>query len=111
MIETFPKVRGGGWHGCKDANELLVQNRVKLVESLQGLAERAVALDRVQWVQDTQKRIQSRLDGATDGNGKKTMLDYTKFADYVNGVGYSIRYNQITHSFEFFGFDSAESAL
>ncbi len=41
---------------------------------------------------------------------KKPMLDYSLFADYVEKQGYSIRYNQITHNFEFFGFDKGESA-
>ena len=39
----------------------------------------------------------------------KPMLDYSLFEDFVEEHGYSIRYNQITHNFEFFGFDSGES--
>ena len=40
---------------------------------------------------------------------KKPTLDYSLFADFVEKRGYSIKYNQITHNFEFFGFDSGES--
>ena len=40
---------------------------------------------------------------------KKPTLDYSLFADFVEKRGYSVKYNQITHNFEFFGFDSGES--
>ena len=40
---------------------------------------------------------------------KKQMIDYEIFAEFIEKQGYSIRYNQITHNFEFFGFDKGES--
>lgn len=42
-------------------------------------------------------------------NKKKPMIDYEIFAEFIEKQGYSIRYNQITHNFEFFGFDDGES--
>ncbi len=41
---------------------------------------------------------------------KKLMIDYELFAEFLEKQKYSIRYNQITHNFEFFGFDKNESA-
>ena len=44
-----------------------------------------------------------------NSNNKKQMIDYEIFAEFIEKQGYSIRYNQITHNFEFFGFDAGES--
>ena len=41
---------------------------------------------------------------------KKEMIDYKLFSEFIEKQGYSVRYNQITHNFEFFGFDKGESA-
>ena len=41
---------------------------------------------------------------------KKEMIDYKLFSEFIEKQGYSVRYNQITHNFEFFGFDKRESA-
>ena len=40
---------------------------------------------------------------------KKQMIKYDLFAEFIEKQGYSIRYNQITHNFEFFGFAENES--
>ena len=40
---------------------------------------------------------------------KKEMIDYELFSEFIEKQGYSVRYNQITHNFEFFGFDKGES--
>ena len=40
---------------------------------------------------------------------KKQMIKYDLFAEFIEKHGYSIRYNQITHNFEFFGFAENES--
>ena len=40
---------------------------------------------------------------------KRPILNYEIFAEHLEKQGYSIRYNQITHDFEFFGFDDGES--
>lgn len=40
---------------------------------------------------------------------KRQIITYELFAEYLKNQGYSIRYNQITHNFEFFGFDESES--
>ena len=37
------------------------------------------------------------------------MIDYKMFSEYLENQGYFIRYNLITHNFEFFGFDKGES--
>ena len=42
-------------------------------------------------------------------NKKKQRIDYEIFAEFLEKQGYSIKYNQITHNFEFFGFDNGES--
>ena len=44
-----------------------------------------------------------------NSNRKKQIIDYEIFAEFIEKQGYSIRYNQITHNFEFFGFDKGES--
>ena len=41
---------------------------------------------------------------------KKEMIDYKLFSEFIEKQGYSVRSNQITHNFEFFGFDKGESA-
>lgn len=41
---------------------------------------------------------------------RKEMIDYELFSEFIEKQGYSVRYNQITHNFEFFGFDKGESA-
>ena len=41
---------------------------------------------------------------------KKEMIDYKLFSEFIEKQGYSVRYNQISHNFEFFGFDKGESA-
>ncbi|MDE7137219.1 MAG: hypothetical protein K2O29_01990 [Ruminococcus sp.] len=44
-----------------------------------------------------------------NSNKKKPMIDFELFSEFLEKQGYSIRYNQITHNFEFFGFDKGES--
>ena len=53
-------------------------------------------------------KLTEREGGATD-NKKKQMINYKLFAESIEKQGYSMRYNQITHTFEFFGFDEGES--
>ncbi|MDE6036370.1 MAG: hypothetical protein K2G36_10760 [Ruminococcus sp.] len=40
---------------------------------------------------------------------KQQIITYELFSEFLEKQGYSIRYNQITHNFEFFGFDESES--
>ncbi len=40
---------------------------------------------------------------------KPVLEDYEQFEKFINDNYYSIRYNQITHNFEFYGFDKGES--
>ncbi len=87
------------WGDCKDANELLVSDRQMLIRSLQNLSKRALSFDKeeISFPDKEEKK-------------KKIMIDYELFSEYLKKQRYSIRYNQITHNFEFFGFDTGESA-
>ena len=104
------------WSDCKDANELLVEDRARFLASLQEHSGRAMALDKVQWLKDTLERKQTAFNeltnktAATMTSHKKQMIDYELFAESIVKQGYSMKYNQITHTFEFFGFDEGESA-
>lgn len=86
------------WGDCKDANELLVSDRQTLIRNLQSLSERALSLDKEE-ISFPDKEEKKR----------KIMIDYEIFSEFLEKQGYSIRYNQITHNFEFFGFDEGES--
>ncbi|MDE5765246.1 MAG: toprim domain-containing protein [Ruminococcus sp.] len=50
------------WSDCKDANELLVKDRARLIASLQSHSERAVTLDKDQWLRDVCERQQTDSD-------------------------------------------------
>lgn len=86
------------WGDCKDANELLVSARQTLIRNLQKLSERALSLDKeeISFPDKEEKK-------------KKPMIDFELFSEFLEKQKYSIRYNQITHNFEFFGFDKGES--
>lgn len=53
-----------------------------------------------------------KLTGEREGKSKKkpVLEDYEQFEKFIDDSHYSIRYNQITHDFEFYGFDKGESA-
>lgn len=86
------------WGDCKDANELLVSDRQTLIRNLQKLSERALSLykEEISFPDKEEKK-------------KKPMIDFELFSEFIEKQKYSIRYNQITHNFEFFGFDKGES--
>lgn len=50
------------WCECKDANELLVKDRTRLIKNLQTYAERAITLDKDQWFRDMLERKQANSD-------------------------------------------------
>ncbi|MDE6005612.1 MAG: hypothetical protein K2G88_09530 [Oscillospiraceae bacterium] len=58
-----------------------------------------------------EKNTKSSQGGGKEKNftGKQPLEDYFQFEEYIESRGYSIRYNKITHGFEYFGFDSGES--
>ncbi|MDE5558340.1 MAG: hypothetical protein K2J32_11760 [Ruminococcus sp.] len=58
----------------------------------------------------SKNKLTEREDKSSSDNKKKQMIKYDVFAEFIEKQGYSIRYNQITHNFEFFGFDKGESA-
>lgn len=87
------------WSDCKDANELLVSDRETLISNLKTISEHALNLDK-----------EETSFHEKEEKKKKQMIDYEIFSEYLEKHRYSIRYNQITHNFEFFGFDTGESA-
>ena len=98
------------WGDYKDANELLIGDRARLISSLQEHLKRATTLNKDQWLKDTLKRKQTSCTSTTTPINKKPMIDYELFTESLKKQEYSIKYNQITHTFEFFGFDKGESA-
>ncbi|MDE5765320.1 MAG: Rha family transcriptional regulator [Ruminococcus sp.] len=50
------------WGDCKDANELLVKDKIRLVANLQEYSERALKLDKDQWLRDMLERRQADSD-------------------------------------------------
>lgn len=50
------------WGNCKDANELLIQDRAKLITRLQEYSERALRLDKDKWLLQTLEEIQNNSD-------------------------------------------------
>ena len=98
----------------KDANDLLLHDRETLVKTLAGLSERAINLDVEKWKSDLHKKPQKNINkspetGQATKNKKIPLEDYEQFEKYIDEMGYSARYNQITHNFEFYGFDKGES--
>ena len=74
-------------------------------ERTKELLDYAVADEKYIVTEDTSK--ENEQDNSS--KKKKPMLNYELFAEHLEEQGYSIRYNQITHNFEFFGFDIGES--
>lgn len=74
-------------------------------ERTKELLDRAVDDEKYIITEDTP--IETEQDNSS--KKKKPMLNYELFAEHLEEQGYSIRYNQITHNFEFFGFDIGES--
>ncbi|MDE7120923.1 MAG: toprim domain-containing protein [Oscillospiraceae bacterium] len=104
------------WGSCKDANEFLVKNRAGLIASLQAHSERAIMLDKNQWNKDMHQRQIANSEPKPSSESqqvskskKKQIIDFKLFSEFIEERGYSIRYNQITHDFEFSGFDDAKS--
>ena len=58
-----------------------------------------------------QGKTKKKLTGEGEGGSKKKppLENYAQFEKFIENRGYSIKYNQITHNFEFYGFDKGES--
>ena len=98
--------------GFKDANDLLLHDRQRLEKTLKTLSELAINLDIEKWKSDLHKTqpIKKISDNKQTAKNKKIPLeDYEQFEKYIDEMEYSVRYNQITHNFEFYGFDKGES--
>lgn len=52
---------------------------------------------------------EKRERSTPDSEEKPMLRKFEQFAEYLEKCGYSIKYNQITHNFEFSGFDEGES--
>lgn len=63
-------------------------------------------------VSERYQPVKNKLTGGGNYSSNKKKLpleDYEQFAEFIEKCGYSIKYNQITHNFEFYGFDKGES--
>ena len=103
------------WGTFKDANDLLLHDRQGLEKTLKTLSEQAIQLDVEKWKYDLHnKPLNKKINKISDTkeptkNKKSPLEDYEQFEKFIDDNHYSIRYNQITHNFEFDGFDSGES--
>ncbi|MDE5765316.1 MAG: toprim domain-containing protein [Ruminococcus sp.] len=91
------------WSDCKDANELLVKDRSLLIASLQAHSERAVTLDKDQWLRDMLERRQADSDwrgslirNQSDNAVKNNMTNLETI--FLNDPNYSgkIEFNELT---------------
>lgn len=91
------------WHECKDANELLVKDRTRLIESLQTYVERAITLDKDQWFKDMLERKQANSDwrsglirNKSDNAVKNNMINLELI--FLNDPNYSgkVEFNELT---------------
>ncbi|MDE6425469.1 MAG: hypothetical protein K2K89_04945 [Ruminococcus sp.] len=57
----------------------------------------------------SENKLTEKEGNSSADNKKKLMITYELFAEFLEKQGYSIRYNQINHNFEFFGFADNES--
>lgn len=55
------------------------------------------------------KKLTEKEENTLKPEKKLKLNDFEQFSSYIEECGYSMRYNQITHNFEFDGFDKAES--
>ena len=56
-----------------------------------------------------EKKLTERRSSFPKSEEKTTLRKFEQFASYIDECGYSMKYNQITHNFEFEGFDEGES--
>ena len=77
--------------------------------AFQRVSERYTPPQSRQKNEKSNNKLTEKEGCSSSDNKKKQMIDYEIFSEYLKNQGYSIRYNQITHNFEFFGFDKGES--
>ena len=75
-------------------------------ERTKELLDRAVADEKYIVTEDTPTETEPKKISRSK---RRQIITYELFAEFLEEQGYSIRYNQITHNFEFFGFDERES--
>ena len=92
------------WSDCKDANDLLIKDKQLLINNLKEQANHAITFDKDKWL----KKISAEPEHTK--KTKKTPLDnYFTFANHLTSQNYVIKYNQITHDFDFANFDDSDS--
>ena len=90
------------WSDCKDANELLVKDRTKLVINLQKHSERAVTLDKDQWLREMLERKQINSDwrsglicNQTDNTVKNNLRNIHLILENDDNYKDKIRFNEL----------------
>lgn len=90
------------WCECKDANELLIKDRARLIKSLQAYADRAITLDKDKWLMEMLERkqansdwrsglIRNKTDNAVKNNLHNVHLILENDAEYSG----KIRFNEL----------------
>ena len=91
------------WYECKDANELLMKDRTRLIKSLQTYADRAITLDKDQWFKEMLERKKANSDwrsglirNKSDNAVKNNMINLELI--FLNDPNYSgkIEFNELT---------------
>ncbi len=59
--------------------------------------------------QQKKRKLTEERESSPKPEEKPKLNDFEQFSGYIEECGYSMRYNQITHNFEFSGFDGGES--
>lgn len=90
------------WSNCKDANELLVKDRTRLIASLQEHLERATALDKDQWLREMLERKQATSDwrgslirNQTDNAVKNNLRNIHLILENDDNYKDKIRFNEL----------------
>lgn len=90
------------WSDCKDANELLVKDRTRLMASLQEHSKRATALDKDQWLRDMLEHKQANSDwrgglirNQTDNAVKNNLRNIHLILENDDNYKDKIRFNEL----------------
>lgn len=90
------------WSNCKDANELLIKDRTRLIVNLQEHLERATALDKDQWLREMLERKQATSDwrgglirNQTDNAVKNNLRNIHLILENDDNYKDKIRFNEL----------------
>lgn len=98
----------GKWKKRNDIIDTTISNAFKRVHKRYAPKNKK-GLPLFKNTSEKNNKISQREKKERNFTGKKPLEDYFQFEEYIESAGYSIRYNKITHGFEYFGFDSGES--